>query len=177
METTTATAVRPATLRVTQDWDNDGFLRISGAKTIRRYLDINQQMHKLPVDKWGIFFAFSPDQFKTGYEGLVKRGLIKEGDIIKDFGGGCFGTKEAMTRWSQEVNALEDQIRAECDPYEVYLEEYNNFECCIDWDGDDRAVEKVLSIFGLRRTKDALNGKRFRVCSSIDAIAESMKRN
>lgn len=168
---------QPAQLSVRQDWNNDGFLLISGARTIRRYNELQQQEYNLPLNEWGIFFAFDQRQFDDGYKGLVTRGLIKAGEKIKSFGNGCFGISEAMKRWAREVKAIEDRIREECDPYEVYLDEYNNFECCIDWDGDDRAVEKVLSIFGLARTKEALNGKRFRICSSIDAIAAGTERN
>ena len=82
-----------------------------------------------------------------------------------------------MKRWAAEQKAIEDKIREECDPYEVSLEEFNNYECCIDWDGDERAVEKVISIFGLERTREAIEGRRFRAISPIDDIAESMKRN
>ena len=82
-----------------------------------------------------------------------------------------------MKRWMDEVNNIEEKIRQECDPYEVYLEEYNNYECCIDWDGDDRAVEKVLALYGLDRTREAINGKRFRINHTIDEIYESMQRN
>ena len=175
---TIAPAVTAETLQVRQDWDNDGFLRISGARTIKRYLDLMYtQATNLPVNEWGLFFAFDQGQFDFGYKDLVKRGLIKDGDKIKSFGNGCFGTSEAMTRWAEAINAIEDKIRKECDPYEVYLEEYNNFECCIDWDGDDRAVEKVISIFGVERTREAIEGRRFRAYSTIDMVAESMTRN
>ena len=175
MESTTTST---QTLQVQQDWNNDGFLRITGARTIRRYIELEYELlPKLPVDKWGIFFAFSQQQFDDGYKGLLKRGLIAEGEKVKHFGGGCYGITEAMKRWAQEAKAIEDQIRAECDPYEVYLEEYNNYECCIDWDGDDRAVEKVISIFGLERTRKAIQGRRFRALSPIEDIAEAMKKN
>lgn len=175
MESTTTTT---QTLLVQQDWNNDGFLRITGARTIKRYLQLEyEQATNLPINKWGLFFAFSQEQFEVGYKDLLKRGLIAEGEKVKNFGNGCFGTVEAMKRWAKEITAIEDQIRAECDPYEVYLEEYNNYECCIDWDGDERAVEKVLSIFGLERTRKAIQGRRFRALSPIEDIAEAMKKN
>ena len=82
MDMTITQAVQPATLQVRQDWDNDGVLRITGARTIKRYNELNQQQYNLPIDKWGIFFAFSVDQFNTGYAGLVKRGIIKDGEVI-----------------------------------------------------------------------------------------------
>lgn len=170
-------ATNTTTLEVRQDWNNDGFLRITGARTIRRYNELMQQQSNLPVDKWGIFFAFDQRQFDDGYKGLVARGLIKDGEKIKSFGNGCFGISEAMKRWAREIKAIEDRIREECDPYEVYLDEYNNFECCIDWDGDDRAVERVLSIWGVERTRAAIQGKRYRAGNTIEEIAENMNRN
>lgn len=177
MDMTITQAVQPATLQVRQDWENDGFLRITGARTIKRYNELNEQQYNLPIDKWGIFFAFDQRQFDEGYKGLVARGLIKDGEKVKSFGNGCFGILEAMKRWMSEVNNIEEKIRQECDPYEVYLEEYNNYECCIDWDGDDRAVEKVLALYGLDRTREAINGKRFRINHTIDQIYESMQRD
>ena len=154
-----------------QDWSNDGFLRISGAETLGRYHELLDKQHNIPVSEYGVFFAFSNQQFDEGYKGLVKRGLIKDGERIKHFSNGAFGTLEGMKRWIQEAQAIDEQIRTECDPFEVYLDEYNNHECCIDWDGDDRAVEKVLAIFGLETTIAALTGRRLRACRTIGEIA------
>ena len=162
------------TLQVKQDWNNDGFLRITGARTINHYLELQQRQSEIPVNEYGLFFAFSQEQFDEGYKGLVKRGLIQDGDKVKRFGQGCFGTLEVIKRWMAESSAIDAQIAQECDPYEVYLEEYNNYECCIDWDGDQRAVERVIALFGLERTKEALWGKRFRAHGTIDEIAEGM---
>ena len=162
-------------VKVTQDWNNDGFLRISDAETIGRYLELKQCQYNIPAGKYGVFFAFSKDQFDMGYKDLVKRGLIKEGDRVSNFGQGAFGLKEGMKRWMDEAHAIDEQIAAECDPYEVYLEEYNNFECCIDYDGDERAVEEVIRLFGVERATKALYRRRFRKCGEIDAIAARMK--
>lgn len=161
-------------VQVKQDWDNDGYLRITGAETLKRYSEIREQQHQLPVTEWGIFFAFSQQQFQEGYQGLVKRCLIKDGDKVKSFGGGAFGLAEGMRRWVMEADALDAKIVEECDPYEVYLYEYNNYECCIDFDGDQRAVEAVLRTFGLVRTEEALMGRRFRACGEIFAIYDDM---
>lgn len=164
------------TLKVTQDWDNDGFLRITGARTIKRYNELTHQQSNIPCNEYGVFFAFSDRQFKEGYRGLVKRGLIKDGDKVRTFGQGCFGVLEGMKRWMAEAAAIDRQIAAECDPYEVYLDEYNNYECCIDWDGDQRAVEKVISLYGIDKTKEALYGKRFRAHGTIEEIANGMNK-
>ena len=161
-------------VQVTQDWDNDGFLRITGAETLARYHELQDKQHNIPVTEYGVFFAFSNQQFDEGYKNLVKRGLIKDGDRIKHVSNGAFGTLEGMRRWVQEAAAIDAQIKAECDPYEIYLDEYNNYECCIDWDGDDRAVERVLSFFGMEATVAALTGRRFRPTHTIEEIAEMM---
>lgn len=161
-------------VQVQQDWDYDGFLRITGAETLARYSELCEKQRTIPVDKYGIFFAFSNEQFEQGYKGLVQRGLISDGDKICRFGGGAYGTRGGMRRWKEESDAIDKQIADECDPYEVYLYEYNNFECCIDWDGDQRAVEAVLRLFGPKRTKDALMGRRFRACSSIEEISNAI---
>lgn len=162
-------------VQIKQDWDNDGFLRISGDETLKHYSELRERQHKIPVSEYGIFFAFSQEQFDEGYKGLVKRGLIKDGDKIKRFPCGAFGLKEGMLRWMKEVDEIEEQIVRECDPYEIYLYEYNNYECCIDWDGDERAVEAVLRLYGLECTEKALTGRRFRPCKEIDSIYANMK--
>lgn len=162
-------------VQVRQDWNNDGFLRITGAETLQRYSELCQQQNNIPIDKYGVFFAFDQGQFDNGYKGLVKKGFIKEGEKIKSFGQGCFGILDGMKRWMKECRDIDDQIRAECDPYEVYLYEYNNFECCIDWDGDTRAVEKVISLFGAAGAA-ALQGRRMRAYETIDAIEENMNK-
>ena len=161
------------TVKATPNWEYDGALTITGAQTIHHYLELQERQRKIPVNEYGIFFAFDKKQFDQGYNDLVKRGLIQDGEKVKAFGQGCYGTSAALRRWVEEAKAIDNQIAEECDPLEVYYEEYNNFECCLDWDGDERAVEKVLSIFGLERTKEALCNKRFSMCRSIDDIASN----
>lgn len=164
-------------VQVKRDWDNDGFLRITGAETLQRYSELCNKQYNIPINKYGLFAAFSKEQFDNGYKGLVKEGKIQDGDRVKRFGNGIFGTLEGMKRWMNEVHDIEDQIRAECDPYEVYLYEYNNYECCIDYDGDERAVEHVLHLYGLERTNEAIYGRRFRECGEIDAIYDNMMKS
>ena len=163
-------------VQVTRDWDNDGVLRITGAETLVRYSELKESQHNTPCDKYGVFFAFSTEQFENGYKGLVARGLIQDGDKVCGFGAGAYGPKEGMKRWMAEADAIDEQIARECDPYEVYCYEYNNYECCIYYDGDERAVKEVLRLFGLERTQKALQGRRFRECGMIDAIYEQMNK-
>jgi len=162
--------------QVKQNWENDGVLQITGAETLVRYGELKERQHNIPVREFGIFFAFSNEQFKEGYNDLVKRGLIQDGDRVCGFGAGAYGLRDGMKRWVEEANGLDAKIASECDPYEVYCYEYNNFECCIDYDGDERAVKEVLRLFGLERTQEALQGRRFRECGMIDDIYEQMKK-
>lgn len=162
------------TVQVTQDWSNDGFLRISGDQTLQRYQQLNDQLYRLDLPALGIFCAFSTEQFKAGLADIKARGLFKEGDKLQQ-AAGCFGTAESWQRYDTAVQGIKAQIKAECDPYEVYLYEYNNYECCIDWDGDDRAVEAVLKIWGLEETAAALYGRRIRSNSTIGEIYENLK--
>ena len=164
-----------AGVQVERDWDNDGFLRISGARTIRLYKELREEIYKLPVGEWGIFFAFDGKAFDEGYADLVSRGLIKEGDKVLRLAAGGFGTREALERYEAEVEARYERIRTEVDPYEVYLHEYNNHECCIDWDGDQRAVEAVVRIYGRERTAEAIEGRRFNANGTVYEIADRME--
>lgn len=173
------TEVSSTTFTVHRDFENyDGCLVWKGAKTLRRYRELTESQSKLPLEKWGVFFAYSKKQFDEGYKGLVSRGLIKDGDKVVSFGQGAYGLRDGMKRWAEECENIDRQIAAECDPYEVYCEEYNNYECCIAWEGDERAVEKVLSIFGYERTREALpNDRRFSMSGSIEKIWENVKNN
>ena len=162
------------TVKATPNLEWDGALSITGAQSLRRYRELLEQQRTIPVDKYGIFFAFGKKQFDEGYKDLVNRGLIQEGEKVKNFGNGCYGTFEGIKRWMDEAKAIDNQIAEECDPLEVYYEEYNNFECCLDWDGDRRAVEKVISIYGVDCTRQALDGKRFKAWGTVDAVAAKM---
>ena len=173
METATKSTVKAER---NPEWE--GSLRITGDRTLRLYRQLQEEQRSIPVDKYGLFFAFSKEQFETGYKGLVQRGLIADGDKVRSFGGGCYGTAAAFNRWAEEAEAIDRRIAAECDLLEVYYEEYNNYECCLDWDGDLRAVEKVISIFGADRVRAELtDDKRFRHWGNIDGIIAEMERD
>ena len=164
-------------VQAVRDWEYEGTLRITGAETLRLYHELREKQGKIPCTEYGVFFAFSKEQFDRGYKGLVSRGLIKDGDRVTAFGSGCYGTREGMKRWTDEAKAIDERIRTECDPLEVYFEEWNNYECCIDFDGDLRAVQRVLELFGLQATSEALKGRRFRPCGEIEAIWDDMQKN
>ena len=156
-----------------QDWDNDGFLVIKGEGTLKRYSELKEQMHTVSFDKIGIFAAFSNEQFKEGYDRMVKLGHIKDGDKVYHLAAGCYGTKEGFERLTTYYEDIENTIRAECDPQEVYYYEYNNFECCIAYDGDYDAMKQIILTFG----EDAASKvKRLRAMYTIDEIIEKTNR-
>ena len=70
------------------------------------------------------FFAFSKSQYA---EGIKKFNL--EGKKIYSGVGGLYGTKEGIQKLMDFYDANYDQIRATCDPQEVYDDEFINHEC------------------------------------------------
>lgn len=155
-----------------QDWDNDGFLVIKGEGTLTRYSELKEQMHTVSFDKIGIFAAFSNEQFKEGYDRMVRLGHIKDGDKVYHLAAGCYGTKEGFERLSTYYEDIEKLIRAECDPQEVYYYEYNNFECCIAYDGDFDAMKQIILTFGVDAAR---NVRRLRPLIPMDEIISRTK--
>lgn len=152
---------------VTQDWDNDGTLVISNAQTLQRYLELKEINRNAPMDEFGIFFAFSKQQFEEGYNKLVQSGKITYGDKVQRGPGGSFGIKGAFDKLDEFYNTQDEMVKKECNPQEVYWYEYNNYECCIDYDGDKRAIQFIIETFGEQAARSV---KRFRAYYSIDEI-------
>ena len=152
---------------VRQDWDNDGFLVISNAETLQRYLELKEINRNAPMDEFGIFFAFNKQQFEEGYNKLVKNGKIEYGDKVVRGVGGAFGTEGAFDKLIEFYDRQDDAVKRECDPQEVYWYEYNNYECCISYEGDERAMLLVIDLFGAEACKSI---KRFRAFYSLDQL-------
>lgn len=160
--------------RVIQDWDNDGYLKIEDAETLRRYSELNEKMSNAPMKEFGIFFAFNKEQFEEGYAELVRSGKLKDGEkVVRTIGGG-FAVKGATERLLDYYDGIEAQIKAECDPQEVYYYEYNNFECCIAYDGDYDAMKQIILTFG---EDAARNVRRLRPMIPVDEIIRKTRRN
>lgn len=134
------------TMKITRDWENDGMLNIKDAKTIDRYCELQDEVTNM--DFPDTFWAFSDKQFEEGRARLRKH--IKAEDKIlkvKDING-VYGTKEGLKNMFKTYENLDERIRKECDPQEVYVYEYNNHECCVSWDGDLPAYAIVERIWG-----------------------------
>lgn len=134
------------TLRYYRDWENyDGGVVMLNPQTINRYKELIKERNEVDITKFDCFFAFSDKQFN---EGLKKIRPLKEGEKLVPLCGGGFATKDGVERLSAYYKSVDDKIRQECDPQEVYFYEYNNFECMISWDGDEEAINLVESYFG-----------------------------
>lgn len=134
------------TLMVHRDWDCEGAIRMENAKTIKRYHELRDtHPHS---EKYGIFWAFSTEQYNEGKRKMKELGLYQDGQKVIYFGGGGYGTSEkGIEDFFNFYADIEKQIAKECDPQEVYFEEWNNHECMITGN-DEEAFKVVCDIFG-----------------------------
>lgn len=146
------------------NWDNDGVLEYKNAKTLKRYRELRDEQSHVDVKKFDVFFAFSNEQFA---EGLKSIRPLADGEKLVRIGGGGFGTKDGAKRLFEFYESIDAKIKAECDPQEVYVYEYNNHECCIAWDGDLDAIKIIIDIWG---ADVARNIKRYNASMSVDNI-------
>ena len=131
-----------------RDYDRyDGGIVMIDAQTIDRYREIKND-HPAP-DLYGVFFAFSREQFAKGYAHLVEIGKIAEGEkIYQDAGTGVYGTEQGLRDFFACYEARDSAIIQECDPQEVYFYEYNNHEAQISAEGDKEAYKLILHYWG-----------------------------
>ncbi len=156
-------------ITVTQDWDNDGYLSYTGAETLTKYQELNKQISNAPWDEFGVFAAFSQQQFDEGCRKLVESGKLKDGEKVVRISGVVFGVKGSAKKLDEYYDAISKRIKNECNPQEVYFYEYNNFECCIAYDGDKDAIRKVIDIFGIEVARKV---KRFNAYKTLDEVAK-----
>lgn len=146
------------------DWDCDGYIRMINPQTIKKYQEL--QDDKVDSKQYAVFFAFSNKQFDEGVNDLKARGLMTEGEKIYSTSySGLLGTKKGLDEYfaaiSNHKSKIDELIRQNCDPQEVYFYEHCNYECCIDWDGDKNAIDIVKGIWG----KDIVSKiKRYNIC-------------
>ena len=158
---------------ITRDWDNDGFIIIHNAKTLDTYRELTYATEP-DINKYGVFFAFNQQQFDEGYNKLVKAGYIKEGEKVTRGYYGMFGVFSEMLRYIDWYKDKDKQVAELCDPQEVYWFEWRNHECNIDWDGDEPAMKKVISIFGIERARSI---RRTRGMYEFEEIISRMKED
>ncbi len=148
-------------LEVYTNWDQEGAICMRNPKTIDRYKEIMKE--EPDSDKYGIFWAFSDRQFEEGVDRMIEKGLFKKGEKVYSIGAGGYGVnKKLIDDFFVFYKNRRKRAADECDPQEVYLYEYNNHECMIDWDGDKAAYDIIVSMYG----EEVANGvKRFSVMS------------
>jgi hypothetical protein len=128
------------------DWEKDGMLDWSNAKTLKRYKELTNQHPD--IEKHGCFFAFGNESFCKGLSCLIERGVVKSVKEIVSDGGGMYGTPDGIRAVYRAYDDRNKIISQECDPQEVYCYEYNNHESCIAYDGDLEAFRLVIYLFG-----------------------------
>lgn len=134
-------------LEIYKDWDCEGAIYMKNPKTLNRYIELSNEQPD--SDKYGIFWAFSNEQYENGKSRMKELGFYKDGQKIYSFGAGGYGTsKESIDKFFGFYNERAKKIVAECDPQEVYLYEYDNHECMLSWDGDEPAINIIVNIYG-----------------------------
>lgn len=128
-----------------QDWDNEGTIRYRNSKTLKHYRQLKDDCSKLDMQQFDCFFAFSDEQFK---QGLANIRPLKEGDKLVSIGGGGYATADGAKRLREYYRSVDERIKNECDPQEVYCYEFNNYESCYAYDGDMNAFALVIGYFG-----------------------------
>ena len=154
------------TASIRRDFENDGILRIIGASTLDTFKKLYKELTEFHYEDFGIFMAFSNEQFQNHYDALIKEGRISEGErLVKS---GCaFGTEASFKKLDEYLTGVKDRIKAECDPQEVYWYEYNNGECFLSWDGDAYAIKQIIHFFGIDAAR---NIRRISAEYSIDEL-------
>lgn len=123
---------------------------------LKLYHELKDKQSKAPTTEFGIFFAYSNEQFR---EGMAKCGYTDaDKKNLKHYMGG-YGTQEAWNKFSNYCDEIDTQIKEQCDPLEVLCFEYNNYECCLCGGLKQEVIDVEEGIFGEDATKEAL--KRF----------------
>lgn len=151
------------TVKITRDWERDGYLIIENAQTLNHYLELCSELNNHEYE--GIGFAFTNEQFEHILSKL--RPQLKEGEKIIQFCSGGFATPDGYQKMLTFSNDIHKAIAEECDPQEVYYYEYNNYECCIGYEGDTPAIQKILKLFGEEKARKI---KRYNELMTIDQL-------
>lgn len=127
-----------------------------------KYREIKEKKFKgVDVEAGETFFAFGHQQFD---EAIEKLGLKDK--KIYSAGFGLYGTKEGLNNYHKKtddaISRIDQEIRDNCSPQEVYDHEFDNYECEIVCD-DQEAIEVVASIFGVERAKTDVK-RRYGYC-------------
>lgn len=153
-------------LIITQDWDNDGMLSCQNVKTIKRYEKLKDERDSCDLSKFDMFCAFSKKQFEENRKTIRP---LKDGEKYVSFGAGVFGTRDGIEKYLAFSESINKRIAEECDPQEVYCYEFNNYECCIAYDGDVNAIRLVADYWGWDKAREI---ERWNGFYSIDYLKD-----
>lgn len=113
------------------------------AANFMTYSELKEQ--QAPAGEY--FFAFSNEQFTENRE---KAGL-KDKEVLRG-PAGIFGSEQGIKDFFRFYDELDQKIKEQCPPQEVYNYEFNNHEC--SYTGHDtEAWDIVKSIYGEERAK------------------------
>lgn len=85
------------------------------------------------------------------YEGAIVMVNAKTIKLYKAINGERFrlcGKKDSIENLQKAYDNLNERVKNECNPQEVYFYEYNNHECQFGWSGDKEPMEIIKSIWG-----------------------------
>lgn len=151
-----------------QDWEeSDGMMTWENDRTLNRYRELCEERNKVNLKQFDCFFAFSKEQFEQGLKSIRP---LQEGEKLVKIGGGGFATKDGYKRLAAYYESMQEKIKQECDPQEVYCYEFNNYESCIAYDGDMNAIRIIIDYWG-----EEVARKIVRKCAfySIDHLLEN----
>jgi hypothetical protein len=120
------------------------FVKPVNAKSMNSYSQLKNIEPKL-VD---CFFAFSKSQYN---EGIIKHNLQDKKIFRAD--GGLFGTQEGIAKLFADYEEISKKITENCQPQDVYDNEFDNHECSYVGD-DEEAIKIVVSYFGDEKAKE-----------------------
>lgn len=146
-----------------RDWENDGMMVYTNAKTLSRYHELCRERDEIDVSKFRCFFAFSNVQLEQGKTAI----RLKPEEKLVSFGGGGFGVEDGVRKYFAFLNDIENRFKTECDPQEVYCYEYNNFESFLAIDGDRDVIRLITRIWGI---DTASRVKRFSAFNSLTEL-------
>lgn len=113
------------------------------------------------------FFAFSNEQFAEG----IKKHNLEDKKILRGMAG-LYGTKEGIQNFYSFYDRLNEEIKRNCDPQQIYDYEFSNHECSYTND-DSEAMKIVLSYFDEEKCKTI---KRKYAYTPISELIEEMAK-
>ena len=136
----------PSGLQYRREWEQtDGAVDMRNPKTLKRYTDLQDEKYHIDCYKYDCFYTFGQKQFDENKKRIRP---LRDGEKYVSAGAGLYGTRDGLDRLFAALKDIDEKIKQECDPQEVYFYEYNNHECQISWDGDIEPYNIILRIWG-----------------------------